>query len=242
MKFTTKMVMVPEHALSQMNVMQQRDGIEGRVDEFKNALQKILSDVTIPAETQMQLYNQLFARYLKIDADSKEPDTVITRQEKQTTNVNQQTEAENTIKSNPIQDNWKKAIAEKMPKTHKGKADELIDFLANSNQFAVHDNGEIVINDKIIPKSNIVRLIHDVIRKKTKAPPPLGHGHFITLLRDLNVPKYLIGNTARWNMIKEEFQTPESKTPSRTKLKRKLNYTDQQGSGLVKRRPKYSTW
>jgi len=239
MKYTTKMVMIPEHALSQMNVMQQRDGIEGRVDEFKNALQKILSDVTLPAETQMQLYNQLFTRYLKIDADSKEPTTVITRPDKPTENVNEQIES--IKKSEPVDDKWKRAIVEKMPKTHLGKADELIDFLSNSKQFSIHDNGEISINDKIVPQSNVVKLIHDVIRDRPKAPPPLGLGNFVTLLRDLNVPKYLIGNPTRWNMIKEEFRTPESKTP-KTKVKRKLKYTDQQGSGLVKRRPKYSTW
>jgi len=79
MKYTKKMVMVPEQKAFQINQVQEqkKSGIDGQVAEFKDALKKILTDDTLAAETQMQLYNQLFTRYLKLDADLKEPPTVI---------------------------------------------------------------------------------------------------------------------------------------------------------------------
>jgi len=104
----------------------------------------------------------------------------------------------------------------------------LLDFLAKSKQFTVRENGEVTINDKLLPQTNIVHLINDVIRDRPKVPPPFGHLELVTLLKDLNVPKHLVGNPARWNMINDNFQTPVSKTPKQ--LKRKLRFT-QKGSG-----------
>jgi len=58
---------------------------------------------------------------------------------------------------------------------HKSKARELIDLLSKSQQVAVHDNGEVSINNKTLPQSNIVRLVHDVLRDLPKMVGPLGH-------------------------------------------------------------------
>jgi len=71
------MVMVPEQTAFFC--------IDCQVSEFKTALQKILTDDTLTPETQMQLYNQLFTRYLKLDADLKEPATVIKKNEESDT-------------------------------------------------------------------------------------------------------------------------------------------------------------
>jgi len=43
-------------------------------------------------------------------------------------------------------------------------------------------------------------------------------------------------------MIKDNFQTPDSKT-TKAQLKRKLQYSDQKGSGILKKpKAKYFSW
>jgi len=187
----------------------------------------------------MQLYNQLFIRYLKLDADLKEPATVIMKNEESDTIVKPNND-DMDLKN--VHDLWRDAILQKMPKIHKQKTKELIDFLNKSKELQVHDSGEVSINGTILPQSNIVNLVHDIVRDRPKAPGPLGFKTFAMLLRDLNIPKDLVGNPSRWNMIKEGFQTPDSKTP-KIKVKRKLQYNDQAGSGLAKKmHTKYTSW
>jgi len=176
--------MLPEQAVSRINHNQDKkiEGIEGQVAEFKNALQKILTDDALPPETQMQLYNQLFTRYLKLDTDSKEPATIIMKakeSDKETELTNDKIEQQN------FQDQWKDAIFQKMPKMHKERAKGLIKFLKKSKV----DTGEVSINNTLLPQSNIVNLVHDIVRDRPKAPGPLGFQDFVMLLRDLNVPK-----------------------------------------------------
>jgi len=234
--------MIPEQSVSHINHVQEqkKDGIEGQVSEFKTALKRILSSDNLTPETQMQLYNQLFTRYLKFDADLKEPAIVIMKNENPEPDNGKKDYAVNDIGN--FENKWKDAIFQKMPKIHKEKAKGLIDFLDKSKELRILDNGEISINDTILPQSNIVNLVHDIVRDRPKAPGPLGYKHFAMLLKDLNVPKDLVGNPARWNIIKDNFQTPDTKTP-KAKLKRKLQYTDQNGSGILKKtRKKYVSW
>jgi len=125
---------------------------------------------------------------------------------------------------------------------HKEKANALISFLNNSKQLRILDSGEVSINDTVLSHSNIVNLVHDIVRDRPKAPGPLGFKNFVMLLKDLNVPKEFVGNPSRWNMIKDDFHTPDTKTP-KTQVKRKLNYTVQKGSGKLKKmRQKYISW
>jgi len=109
MKYTTKMIMLPEQAVSQISYAQEqkKDGIEGQVSEFKTALQKILTDEALPPEKQMQLYNQLFSRYLKLDADLKEPATVIMKNTESNNDVEMN---DGKKESQKIQDRWKEEI------------------------------------------------------------------------------------------------------------------------------------
>jgi len=157
------MVMVTEETFKQISNPSQprKEGLEGQVDEFKQALQHILSNDSLTPETQMQLYSQLFSRYQKLYCDAIEPTTVITKPYK-----DPQDDTENEAKSikteSAIQEQWKHAILENMPKMYKSKARELIDILSKSQQVAVHDNNVVSINNKTLPQSNIVRLVHDV--------------------------------------------------------------------------------
>jgi len=129
-----------------------------------------------------------------------------------------------------------------MPKIHREKANGLMDFLNKSNELRVLDTGEVSINDVILPQSNIVNLVHDIVRDRPKAPGPLGFKNFVEFLRNSNIPKDLVGNPSRWNMIKGYSHTPDTKTP-KAPPKRKLQYPNQSASGKNKKTTlKYLSW
>jgi len=73
MKYSTKMVLVPQETMSQINDLneKQKDGIDAQVFQLCRELQRILANESLTSEKQMHLYGLLFSRYKKLYNDSK---------------------------------------------------------------------------------------------------------------------------------------------------------------------------
>lgn len=240
MKFTTKMMLVPEHSLT-ANVGNEakNNGIDQQVTEFRRTLLDILSDGSLTPEMQMQQYYQLFHRYSKLDKESKEPATLII---KQSENQESKHEISNVTTDKPeIKNKWVEQVFKNLPRVHKRKAEGLVDFLKNADEFTVNNQGEISINNERLPNTHIVDLIHDVIRDRPAHEAPHGHETFIKMLKRLNVPNEFIGNKNRKRQIQQEKVTSsrnedEFYTPKTTK--KRLNFSEKKSSN---KKPKNET-
>ena len=105
-----------------------------------------------------------------------------------------------------------KDVVESLPKTMKNKAERLMHHLQNHPDVKWNDRGELVFHDQVIKHSNIVDLVHDVIRKRRR-PEPLGWKTFAKALSEVNVPHELVGNPERWNFMRSQISSP-TPTPS----------------------------
>ena len=128
-----------------------------------------------------------------------------------------------------------KEVLESVPNSLKGKAERLLQRLKNNSNINWNDQGELEINGRFIRRSNLTDLVNDVLRKRTKAPDPLGWEDFAEVLGNSNVPQDLIGNPTRWNYIRatpdtvqrkrfesedeEGYATPRGPTPSKKRGK-----------------------
>lgn len=88
----------------------------------------------------------------------------------------------------------------KIPKTYRGKGKKLLNFILNSSQIDWESEGRVKIDGSVIPGSNIVELVKDVVKPKRnkKDDPPLGRAQFVDALKRVKVPPDAIGNKSFW--------------------------------------------
>lgn len=109
-------------------------------------------------------------------------------------------------------------ISRLLPKTFKKKGELLMDTInKHRDKIYWNDDGTIVVNNELIPGSNIADLINDALRR-LKRPRPRGWEKFVVALKDIKVPLYCIGNpkTLEYmnNLYLSEFrETTPSKEP-----------------------------
>ena len=143
-------------------------------------------------------------------------------------------------------------ILETVPKSYRAKGSILLNRLNKSDMIQWSDDGGVKIDGKAIQGTNIADLVNDALRSRKTAPPPQGSEEFCNVLAKMNVPQELIGNTQRWELIRElatEQTSPDSpvydtlwpQTPAKnlkrntspdtsdhklTKVRRNLNWED----------------
>ena len=81
-----------------------------------------------------------------------------------------------------------------VPKNFHTKANALLKYLQSDKDVEWDAQGQLVLNGKVIPTSNIVDLIHDGMRLRKKMKRPPGWKELSHHIIEKNVPRELIGN------------------------------------------------
>jgi response regulator RpfG family c-di-GMP phosphodiesterase len=68
--------------------------------------------------------------------------------------------------------------------------------------------GELILKDATIPKTHMVDLVNDLMRKRTT-----GWRLLAEALKDSNIPRELIGNQERWMYINSPIEESSTLTP-----------------------------
>ena len=85
-------------------------------------------------------------------------------------------------------------ILDSVPQTIQRKAKLILSILRNhSNALSWDEDGTVNVYGKPIRGSNITDLVNDVLRHR-KGSEPTGWWFFAEALREINVPKYVVGN------------------------------------------------
>lgn len=112
-------------------------------------------------------------------------------------------------------------IIKNIPKSYVKKGRSLIDnLLKNKPRIWWKEGGEIVVNNQVIPETNIADLISDALRPR-KRPKPNGWKEFASALKDIEVPTSCIGNPTNLEyingiQIEKAQESPIYKTRSTT--------------------------
>ena len=114
-----------------------------------------------------------------------------------------------------------KQIIDSVPKTMQNRAKLLIQKLKDhSDVISWNDNGQLVLEGSIVPNSNIVDLVNDVMRKR-KGFNPEDSNTFAKVLAKINVPEDYLRNpdridSIRWYRRLQDFQAPGPSFVSQT--------------------------
>ena len=118
-------------------------------------------------------------------------------------------------------DNWHiKTVSAAPPRQHK-MTENLLDHIKSSKRMGWDRDGRLVIDGEIIPKTNIVDLIHSMIRRRKKIVMPTGGDKFFRVLNEINTPRELLPNAHHFNAPPSPSESASPRTPKMKKKKKK---------------------
>ena len=105
-----------------------------------------------------------------------------------------------------------KQIIDSVPKTMQNRAKLLIQKLKDHSDVSWNDNGQLVLEGSIVPNSNIVDLVNDVMRKR-KGFNSEHSNTFAKALAKINVPEDYLKNPDRIDSIRWHRRLQDSQAP-----------------------------
>ena len=188
----------------------------------------ILDKTGIDVREKVRLYNQALLRYNDmVKISSNKPTPVVVVKEKEPTMTADIKGEVVTMLPEGLQEKecqlvscLKREVVMTLPKTLQEKGSQLVSRL---NTTKWNDRGELLHEGVVIPGSNIVDLVQDLLRKR-KMTDPIGWQQFASQMHAANIPMELVGNVARGQHIQKRTRIP---TPMPKPKKNKKKKTQQ---------------
>ena len=105
-------------------------------------------------------------------------------------------------------------VLESVPKKWKSQASRLLTHMNVNPNIRWNSKGELVLKNTTIPKTHVVDLVNDLLRKRASTSVPTGWKHLADELKESNIPHELIGNQDRWIYINGSAEETPPVTPS----------------------------
>ena len=100
---------------------------------------------------------------------------------------------------------WKNKTLDAAPPTQKKMTENLMDHIQSSNRMAWDAQGRLVVDGVTVPNTNILDLVHSIVRKRKKIPIPTGGDKFFNALNEINTPRELLPNA---QLYSEAYSRP----------------------------------
>lgn len=195
MEHAKKMVLLSQEALKHM-----RKEVEPKSHDPVTDLDTQMNDIlksSLDDREKWKQYQQVLQRFLYYSQESRKPISLTLKEDPSLIE-----DGEKNMKGNATVSPMEiENILHTMPATARKRAELLCQRLQESSSFNWNTNGEVSINNEVIPGTNIVDLINDAVRNR-KYTNPKGWEQFARVLHDLHVPQEFINNSRRWTYIR----------------------------------------
>jgi hypothetical protein len=167
--------------------------IDESLSNIDSEMMRIMQMQQVPMDVKMRNYNQLLQKYMTMKNIRNQPIKL---------------EVDDGESSMLVSEN---EVLDGIPATKKEIARLLFNFIRKQDNITIARNGEVTINGKRIPESNIVDLVHDTIRDRKTFKAPTGSSPFLKALKDANIPLEYIGNKTRLvNLLQTDILRPQN--------------------------------
>lgn len=191
MQYAKKMALVDPRLVESLLLPQQQQSSTPRsrvLSSLDSDMKDILERSDLSERDKVASYNQLLSRYNTIEAARAAQPVRVSM-------VNAGGGGkEIPPAAAPLSEAVEREIVASMPKTLKGKAGLLIEKMKADPLCRWNDRGEFVYDGKTIAGSNMVDLVNDLMRTRTKTTQPLGWREFGLRMKDMNIPMEFVGN------------------------------------------------
>ena len=187
-----KMVLVDPTQLQQTPQRPVTDALGSAISSLDQHIHNILANSTMDEYTKAQQYNQALQRYLTLSDKYRE--RPLGKVEMKVSTPDLPTPELPTTEN---QTRLKPTLYQTLPPTLRSKGAALLNHLESIPGIKWDNKQQLVVDDKPIPKSNVVDLIDDLVRDRKTTKPPPGWSELATVLKQVNTPRALIGNSRR---------------------------------------------
>ena len=208
MSHVRKMALVDPRLLETLRTPTQTP-VDTTLRDLDAEMTSILDKSDVDVSEKVRLYNQALLRYNDMAKDrAAKPTPVVVVKEN-----------EPIVATDVMAD-----VVTTLPKTLQEKGSQLVSRLKTTKW---NDRGELLHEGVAIPGSNIVDLVHDLLRKR-KTSDPIGWQQFANQMHAANIPMELVGNVARRQHIEKRTRipTPTPKPKKKKKTTRPLHLPD----------------
>ena len=221
MQHTKKMVLVSPDTLTTVQDRIQDKPIASmktNLSRLDQELKQILNRHDLLPYDKVQLYNQTFQRYMtyynqtankpiKVQVTQNRFQNIQDDNDDGTVNAEDNQEIEGAVGGEKSTDDDVKKLLINFPVSLVSKAKSMLDMIKTSgNILSYNDQGEMIVEGKVVNGSHISDLIYDVLLGR-KGFEPRGWEQFLAGLIKMNVPERIVTNTNRRNkMLKMKQQ------------------------------------
>jgi hypothetical protein len=156
--------------------------VDKTLENLDSEMTSIIYSTNIPLDAKLLKYNQVLQRFKFLQTERNKPYSIEIEER-----GSQKLDFDKILKGIPE----KKIPAAKL----------LTDFISKLDNIHIESNGEISINGHRISNSNIIDLVHDLVRDRKTNMPPLGIEPLTFALKQANVPMEYIGNKNRLDLF-----------------------------------------
>src|SRR5436190_23434196 len=209
LQYAKKMVVVPQELITRLeqhsnpsvstNIKHNSSGLDAEMT-------RILHDKEMDDNEKWKQYQQVLQRHLHMTSTKREPINLpIVETEFGLSQDRKQTQEE-TIReqmqrsSSALVDE----IVDSFPKTYKNETRSLLRTLARKGDISWDSDNHVYIRNQKIPNSNIVDILHSIVRTRKTDPPPPGWYEVMHALKDMRIPTTYINNAAALRFLNHE--------------------------------------
>ena len=187
----------------------QRDEIRNMMSNLDTSMGNILNSENLSPDEKIMFYNTALNKFLGLPKKITSTPVPV----KITHPLSFDTDEKAEISEDVVQRSIKMS-----PKTYRDRVEGVFDYLKSIPNIRWSDTGELKIDGRTIPNTNIGDLALDVVRAR-KSFDPNGWKDLSNALRKHNIPRTLVGNQKRWDFMQgarlrsethPEFETAEN--------------------------------
>lgn len=205
MEHAKKMVVVPQELFARMSDTTKSTTHEG--SSLDDEMRSILNNTKFDDRKKWSLYEQVLRRSLYNAALNRQPFSIPVVENEPVVN------GSNSSSGTVIDDE----IVESLPTVYRHDTRSLLRVLRRRPDLVRWDNeGTVYTHERKIPDSNIVDIVHAIVRARKTVHLPPGWEQVMDVLKDMNVPVSYVGNPAALEFLGHE--QPETPTRSRRSL------------------------
>ena len=207
MQYAKKMALVEPRLLEVLQHQQQQQKVYHPtikvLSDVDRDMQNILMQDNLSEDEKVKLYNQALRRYEtyeRLVTAPSAPQYLPPPQSLPTTASATAAASPATVPA-PAQhvEHIEREILHSIPKTMKKKGEILLMRMKNDpTNMGWTEKGELIVKGRVIPNSNVVDLVNDVLRQR-KNFHPTGRSVFAQALKESNVPRDVVGNQRVWD-------------------------------------------
>jgi hypothetical protein len=200
MEYARKMVVVPQDMLTRMEEHKMAAAATSSNNDLNAEMQRIMNSKGLSDSDKWKQYQQVLRRFLHLAAENRQPiklpivdSDASLPSEVTSTSLNE---------SSATDDAMTEEIIDSLPTAYKTETRGLLRIMNKRPDLIWwSSDGSVYVKGEKIQNSNIIDIMHHIVRQRKTTTFPTGWQEVMGILKDMNVPSTYLGNLSAYEFL-----------------------------------------